>query len=628
MFFLDYGKLALKFQNFYKRWLQIFYPREISTSLEEKNRQLMSLMNGGTGVLFHDLTNDNLNETITQNTNSTNGAGGGVALNELNNLTNGGNENNTDLDMDLIKHNKKKRHHNPDKDKYIQEPQYVTKRTSSGRLVKMKISTDYDYTSDQELEAKKKKRDADDEVDECEGIQQKHRQPGADNVSVASSMSSRSSRSSSVSTNDDRSDDEDFIGSKSIANRKQTPGVSRRGRGTGQRGRPPRRTVKALTETINQVKFKAFNEYEDDSDSDLAGRVLRRSNQMSDHETSSDQDDSDSDNDLRALNLKKLNSSTNLFRRLTNISDSDSPPSLTVPTDASKTSQLTFEQYVKKLTGSYTLNNSASAPASSNTSQSVANGISVSPSKASVSVLTTTTPRISLKITPAPSLSAKSNASPTTTPSSTTTTTTTAKLPLNIPIINPAIKAVLTKFNQQTKPVNVNTSTSSNSPSSESNIQKTVKLITVPSSSTTTTTPAPTTQTTPSSKFIILNSSSSINSTSLNGTQESNTPSSTAIKVINLAHINNGINLKQITTPTIIKTTNGTNSNILSPILNKQIVMINNNNANTNANKQIVVNTVPIQLNTLQASNNASTTSANVTTPPAATSQGDSVQSG
>ena len=58
--YLDYGKLALKFHNFYKRWLQIFYPREISTSLEEKNRQLMSLMNPDLkpSVLFHDLTND------------------------------------------------------------------------------------------------------------------------------------------------------------------------------------------------------------------------------------------------------------------------------------------------------------------------------------------------------------------------------------------------------------------------------------------------------------------------------------------------------------------------------------------------------------------------------------------
>lgn len=52
---------------------------------------------------------------------------------------------------------KPRRKHNPDRDKYIQEPQYVTKRTSSGRLVKMKISTDYDYTSDQEEEGKRRR---------------------------------------------------------------------------------------------------------------------------------------------------------------------------------------------------------------------------------------------------------------------------------------------------------------------------------------------------------------------------------------------------------------------------------------------------------------------------------------
>jgi hypothetical protein len=52
---------------------------------------------------------------------------------------------------------RRKRRHNPDKDKYIQEPQYVTKRTSSGRLVKMKIQTDYDYTSDQEEGGKRRK---------------------------------------------------------------------------------------------------------------------------------------------------------------------------------------------------------------------------------------------------------------------------------------------------------------------------------------------------------------------------------------------------------------------------------------------------------------------------------------
>jgi hypothetical protein len=52
---------------------------------------------------------------------------------------------------------RRKRKHNIEKDKYLQEPQYVTKRTSSGRLVKMKIINDYDYTSDQEQDGKKKK---------------------------------------------------------------------------------------------------------------------------------------------------------------------------------------------------------------------------------------------------------------------------------------------------------------------------------------------------------------------------------------------------------------------------------------------------------------------------------------
>jgi isochorismate synthase EntC len=164
--------LALKFQNFFKRWLQIFYPREISTSLEEKNRQLMSLMDQynqnhqNNGVLFHDLTNDENQQAFN----------GGTTAMFTNSPLNGGTENastnsaedksneTSAMAIAMAKHlgkmqhsAAKKRSVNPDKDKYIQEPQYVTKRTSSGRLVKMKISTDYDYTSDQELEAKKKK---------------------------------------------------------------------------------------------------------------------------------------------------------------------------------------------------------------------------------------------------------------------------------------------------------------------------------------------------------------------------------------------------------------------------------------------------------------------------------------
>jgi hypothetical protein len=51
-----------------------------------------------------------------------------------------------------------KRKPNPDRDVYLQEPQYVTKQTSSGRLVKMKISRDYDYTSDQEENRKKRSK--------------------------------------------------------------------------------------------------------------------------------------------------------------------------------------------------------------------------------------------------------------------------------------------------------------------------------------------------------------------------------------------------------------------------------------------------------------------------------------
>ena len=86
-----------------------------------------------------------------------NGHGGETGHNE--NEMDGGNNENRALIFDLNGLKKKKRRApDPDRDKYIQEPQYVTKRTSSGRLVKMKIITDYDYTSDQEQEANKKKR--------------------------------------------------------------------------------------------------------------------------------------------------------------------------------------------------------------------------------------------------------------------------------------------------------------------------------------------------------------------------------------------------------------------------------------------------------------------------------------
>jgi G3E family GTPase len=169
--------LALKFENFFKRWLQIFYPCEISTSLEEKNRQLMKLsVNGGTDQLVDEndenkqFNTDGINEQGLQN-------GGGdhhhhhhhhhshhhhqqssvmfVDMNNTNDLEH--TLMNAELNEDGTLIMRRKRRHNPDRDKYIQEPQYVTKRTSSGRLVKMKIQNDYDYTSDQEEGGKRRK---------------------------------------------------------------------------------------------------------------------------------------------------------------------------------------------------------------------------------------------------------------------------------------------------------------------------------------------------------------------------------------------------------------------------------------------------------------------------------------
>ena len=158
---LVYGKLALKFENFFKRWLLIFYPREISTSLEEKNRQLMKLMTNRTSQL--NMFNMDSNQTIGETNGDHHEQLSGdehIIMNQDSNE--GGDLQNQNNEGDAAStggstRKRGRRKINPDKDKYIQEPQYVTKRTSSGRLVKMKISTDYDYTSDQDLENKKKK---------------------------------------------------------------------------------------------------------------------------------------------------------------------------------------------------------------------------------------------------------------------------------------------------------------------------------------------------------------------------------------------------------------------------------------------------------------------------------------
>jgi hypothetical protein len=154
--------------------MAIFYPREISTSLEEKNRQLMNLINRTNENT--DMDNENNENNMMHNENSMLNAtaDGEYTMSESTTMMNNESRllsdfsNNNDMLLNggvgsmRGKHAGRGRggkHGQSGKmDNYLQEPQFVTKRTSSGRLVKMKISTDYDYdASDQEKETRKKK---------------------------------------------------------------------------------------------------------------------------------------------------------------------------------------------------------------------------------------------------------------------------------------------------------------------------------------------------------------------------------------------------------------------------------------------------------------------------------------
>lgn len=175
----------------------------------------------------------------------------------------------------------------------------------------------------------------------------------------------------------------------------------------------------------------------------------------------------DSDIDLRKLNLSRFNNTTNLFRRLTNINDETLNASHSDETKDGPP-KLTFDQYVKKLTGNYTVKTEA---ANANTQSSLA------------TALLNTGGRLSLKVAPAPS-SASLNS----------TNANGASSKLAIPVINPAIKAALGKFSGATKAdsiptktvsqltvnkiLNINATGSSNG-QSNSHQNSTLKLITV-----------------------------------------------------------------------------------------------------------------------------------------------------
>lgn len=243
---------------------------------------------------------------------------------------------------------KARRKHNPDRDKYIQEPQYVTKKTSSGRLVKMKISNDFDYTSDQEEEGKRRRSkwlylstnmviynltgyyDIGDE-EEMEGIQAKHRKEGDDQYLQFQMQQQRhnnhnrhrtgSDNDTSSMSDGDSSGDEDFLGNKyrtakhkSGSKPKRTYTRTPRPRSQGSSS-ARRLTVKELTESGSGMLF-------DDGDDE------------SDDESSTSQDEF-----IMAPRPRGSKASGVIV----------APSATSSTTAASGSNQFTFDQYVKKL---------------------------------------------------------------------------------------------------------------------------------------------------------------------------------------------------------------------------------------------------------------------------------------
>lgn len=342
---------------------------------------------------------------------------------------------------------KPRRKHNPDRDKYIQEPQYVTKRTSSGRLVKMKISTDFDYTSDQEEEGKRRRKEEDDD-DTMEGIQAKHRKEGdmvpeygqyASHRRVHQHRHRKGSDNDDVSSMSSRSSgDEDFNGNKYSSKRASVSGVKPKRTYT----RTPRRPVSA-SNSSRRMTVKELTE-----GGSNPGGIF-------------DSDDSGSSQEEFILPRSRP------FK--TTVSPAGPSSSSTASTQpATSSSKLTFDQYVKKIStgGACTVGQAlAMADAAKSTS---GGGVGTN------TAMTTRPPLTKVN-----------------SPSSLMTTSSTSKPGLTVPIINPAIKTILSKLNTGNQPIqqtpagnriilNASASTGSNE-----HTKQTVKLIAVNSTSTT-----------------------------------------------------------------------------------------------------------------------------------------------
>lgn len=370
--------------------------------------------------------------------------------------------------------------------------------------------------------------------DGTEGIQQKHRKHTLDESD--GTISSGSS---------DNSEDEDFLGRKSgrklgvKRGYKGTPGPGRPA-GSGATQRPQRRTIKQLTESGILSRL-----YDDSEESDGEDDLNIRHRY-----------DNDSDNDLNLTNFnKRYNNAALMGKDSTSAENGTEQP------------KLTFEQYVRKLTGSYTVNKALEVVDAANSS-----------STSSLTSQLTNTPRFSLKIAPAPSSATKTVINQTS-----VTPTSATKAPLTVPIINPAIKAVLDKYNSQsTKPLVVNGDAKSSS----------VKIITVNQSPATS---SATAQLAANKKYLIINNNIANNTTPTAQTpiktatvpvSATNTPNN-MIKIINISQLNGN---RAVQTP---KTA------IISPVMSRpQIIMINTNGlaktAASSAPAQQILTAIPI----------------------------------
>jgi len=231
-----------------------------------------------------------------------------------------------------------------------------------------------------------------------EGIQQKHRQgdhlphhPQHHHHSLNDSLTSLSDQS--LTTDEDDSDDEDFIKIKKTVTKLNKHRQHHHPQHTTTTTTPTpaaasalaakpvrkqykqRRTVKSLTEAavFDENDFTSYGDL--DEPTTALKRPYNRSKPTAasqnaatpaaattyfgqasslepnnNNNNNSSKSSDDSDLDLTKLNLTKFNNTTNLFRRLTNLDDSSLNDE---ERRAGEPAKLTFDQYVKKLTGSY-----------------------------------------------------------------------------------------------------------------------------------------------------------------------------------------------------------------------------------------------------------------------------------